>query len=325
MLKNLKKNFIIIDLETTAGSIEETKIIEFGALKIVNWKIVDDFNFLVKYQEKVVNKGFVVNRITNQELDKKGKYLDKVIDYFENFRDGFQIVAHGGRDNDFKILEKVYKELGLVFNTDDALLIDSFDLFYDFIKSTTDQKVGCSLENMCKVFKVEEEIEHRAVADCKSLFRCLCGLRDKDYNPNIFEELANEIRARKLRKKENALWAFRRRVAKLKVESKKLEDLKFSFLFSEIEQDDQNSVKEAILLNSGLIEEDWKKSDVVLVDKDLDQEQKENFNKENIIAYNVKEFVVICLNISQETKFKDIVESKRRRISQDNQKEENKE
>src|SRR3712207_6566833 len=63
--KNIDDEFVVFDIETTGFSSENDKIIEIGAVKIKNGKIIDSFNEFVNPQISIPYKITELTSITN--------------------------------------------------------------------------------------------------------------------------------------------------------------------------------------------------------------------------------------------------------------------
>jgi DNA polymerase-3 subunit alpha (Gram-positive type) len=85
--------FVVFDLETTGLEPAMNEIIEIGAVKIKNMKIVSKFHRLVKPRKPVSNFTSNFTGITNQMLEVE-KPIEEVLPQFLSFIEGAVLVAH---------------------------------------------------------------------------------------------------------------------------------------------------------------------------------------------------------------------------------------
>ncbi len=117
-------SFVIVDLETTGLSPKNSEIIEIGAIKVVNNKVVDKMDVFVKPSRPL--PWFITNLtgITNEMVD-EGLSAKEAIKVFDEFSYGMRLMAHNARF-DMSFLD-VYmkKELGKSIREDsmDTLLL----------------------------------------------------------------------------------------------------------------------------------------------------------------------------------------------------------
>lgn len=104
--------FVVFDLETTGLEPAMHEIIEIGAVKIKNMKIVSKFHSLVKPRKPVSNFTSNFTGITNEMLEVE-KPIEEVLPQFLSFIEGTVLVAHNA-DFDYRFLRewvrKVYNE-----------------------------------------------------------------------------------------------------------------------------------------------------------------------------------------------------------------------
>lgn len=104
--------FVVFDLETTGLEPAMHEIIEIGAVKIKNLKIVSKFHRLIKPRKPVSNFTSNFTGITNQMLEVE-KPIEEVLPQFLSFIEGTVLVAHNA-DFDYRFIRewvrKVYNE-----------------------------------------------------------------------------------------------------------------------------------------------------------------------------------------------------------------------
>ncbi len=158
-LLELKDDYTIIDIETTGLDSYYNEIIELGAIKIRNNKIVDRFQTLIKPTEKIDEFIEYLTNITNEMVKDAPKIEDKLKEYID-FIGTDVIIGHNVNfDINFlydKCLE-IYNQPLLKNN-----YIDTLRIGRRCIKETKNHK----LATLAEKFKIDNENEHRALADC---------------------------------------------------------------------------------------------------------------------------------------------------------------
>jgi len=154
--QNLEDTFVVFDLETTGFSPIKNKIIEIGAVKVVNGEIVDKFSTFVNPEvpipfeiEKLtgINDGMVVNE----------RRIEEILPEFMEFCKGAVMVAHNA-GFDMSFIKANCERLGLEckFTVVDTVAMARLLLptLNRFKLDTVAKALGVSLEN-----------HHRAVDD----------------------------------------------------------------------------------------------------------------------------------------------------------------
>ena len=106
----IDETYVVYDLETTGFSKRHDRIIEFGAVKVRGSKIIARKDILIN-PEGVVNKGFVVNHISDEMLEGKPTFKDCVKEILD-FIGEATLVSHNA-DFDFEFLNYELLRLGL--------------------------------------------------------------------------------------------------------------------------------------------------------------------------------------------------------------------
>ena len=88
-----KRNYVVFDLETTGLSPINNEITEIGAVKVIDGKISDTFEMLVKPNQKISQKITDITGITN-EMVKDKPPIEEVLPKFIEFIGGLPLVAH---------------------------------------------------------------------------------------------------------------------------------------------------------------------------------------------------------------------------------------
>lgn len=167
MVHNLEKNedldkasFVVFDLETLGFNAHEGDIIEIGAVKIVEKRIVDRFSYLVNPGKAIPANISAVTNITDEMLRNEPS-IKEVLPKFLEFIEGSILVAHNAEFDVGYLKQQVFQQ---GFGERSFPYIDTMqmakDLYPDlkqFGLGPLNKKLGLSLEN-----------HHRAVDDCQA-------------------------------------------------------------------------------------------------------------------------------------------------------------
>jgi DNA polymerase III epsilon subunit family exonuclease len=159
-------SFTAFDLETTDRDVAKAEIVEIAAVRVREGTIVDEFHALVKPRVHLSAAASDVHGITGAELADK-PHFEEVWPAFRAFCGNDVIVAHNGYDFDFKIINRMAREIGAKF---DLCRYDSLPLSRELV--TTSNK----LSNLAKQFGIDTGQSHRALDDTRALAKVLLAL-----------------------------------------------------------------------------------------------------------------------------------------------------
>jgi DNA polymerase III epsilon subunit family exonuclease len=151
---------VLFDTETTGLDSDLDRIIEFGALKIIGGKVVDEFwSFVstdIELSQNIVN----LTQITQDMLDGApdiGQVLPKFLDFIK----GSVIVAHNA-DFDMSMLKASANRLGYEINWPAFCTVK-------LARKVLPGLPNYKLDTLAEHFKLTFEARHRAVGDVKVL------------------------------------------------------------------------------------------------------------------------------------------------------------
>lgn len=154
---NLKGNYIVFDFETTGlNCANGDEIIEIGAAKVCDGKIVQTFATLVKPSIPIPSEATKINNITD-DMVKDAPAVNLVLPDFFKFCDNATLVAYN-IDFDFGFLAIAAKKQGYNF---DHKQIDAYAMARNNIKGLKNYK----LISVAEYFGVDLKDAHRAVED----------------------------------------------------------------------------------------------------------------------------------------------------------------
>ncbi|MCD8036472.1 MAG: PolC-type DNA polymerase III [Clostridiales bacterium] len=152
--------YVVFDIETTGLNKEKCKIIEIGAVKIKNRKIIDRYSTFIDPGEKLTQEITELTNITDKMLTGQRK-IDVVLPEFLEFVGDAVLVAHNASFDTGFIRIKA-DELGItgVHNT----ILDTLELSRTLLKDLKKHK----LDIVAKRLGVSLEGHHRTVNDAEA-------------------------------------------------------------------------------------------------------------------------------------------------------------
>ena len=157
--QSLDDTYVVFDLETTGFSPKNDKIIEIGAVKVKNGKIINSFSEFVNPRRPIPYKITELTGISD-DMVKYADSIDFVLPKFMEFIGDAAVVAHNA-SFDCSFIEKNCKDLDLPFN---ATILDTVQIcrfLYPELKSV-------KLNLVAKHLGVKLTSHHRAVDDAKA-------------------------------------------------------------------------------------------------------------------------------------------------------------
>ncbi len=148
--------YVVFDIETTGFSPLTDKIIEIGAVKVVNGEITDKFSTFVNPDIPIP---FRIEQLTsiNDSMVLPAPKIDQVLPNFLKFCEGCALVAHNA-SFDVSFIAHNAEELGLPF---DPTVLDTVTLARVLLPQLNRYK----LDTVAKALNVSLENHHRAVDD----------------------------------------------------------------------------------------------------------------------------------------------------------------
>lgn len=148
--------FIALDLETTGLSPVDDRIIEIGAVKIVDGVIVDTFNELVNPNKEISQVITNITGITNKDVE-NAKSFDEICGNLIEFLSDYPILGHN-IIMDYSMLKESFYRCGIKYNTKgiDTLLI---------ARKLLPHLEKRNLTYLTEYFNIEVSEHHRAYSD----------------------------------------------------------------------------------------------------------------------------------------------------------------
>lgn len=176
MIENKRiTTFVCFDLETTGLSPEQDRIIEIGALKVKDGKVIDKFSEFINPGIPLPGKIISLTGITDQMLvnaDTEEVVVKKFVEFAEdNILLGHNIMF------DYSFTKVAAKRLGLSFEKSG---LDTLVISRKLLKNLESK----SLTNLCKHYGIENKRAHRAYEDARATALLYVSLCNEFYNKN---------------------------------------------------------------------------------------------------------------------------------------------
>lgn len=170
--EQLKNNtYVVYDLETTGLSADNDKIVDIGAFKIKNGKIVEMFSTFVNPMCPIPAEASKINRITN-DLVKDSPTIEQALPDFYKFCHGAIMLGYNNISFDDNFVNKAGKNL---FYNFDNKRMDAMQLAQTYIKGIRNYKLG----TVCAAMDVQLVDAHRAVNDALATAKLFIKIMEK--------------------------------------------------------------------------------------------------------------------------------------------------
>ncbi len=167
--QSIDSEYVVFDIETTGLSPKFNKIIEIGAVRIKDGKIVDTFS---KFVNPEVPIPYSITKLTsiNDSMVLDSPTIETVLPEFLEFVGDAILVAHNA-SFDTSFIREFSKRLGLSF---DCTVVDTLGLAHILVP-----ELGkFTLDRLCKQFNVSLENHHRACDDADATARIFIKMLD---------------------------------------------------------------------------------------------------------------------------------------------------
>lgn len=184
------RDYVAFDLETSGLSVETDEIIEIGALKVQDGRVVDRFNTLVHPKKPVTPEITAITGISNEMLS-DAPWPDTVIPEFVRFCDQQILLGHNIMF-DYKFTKTYAKKYGLPFERQG---IDTLKI----AKKLLPELPSRSLTALCEHYDIINASAHRAYHDALAtakLYQTLAHYFEAEHE-TVFKPCALEYRPKK--------------------------------------------------------------------------------------------------------------------------------
>lgn len=149
--------FVVFDTETTGFSPTYDRIVEIGAVKFRNGKVIDEKTWLINPKRWIPSWVVQVHGISNSDVKNAPTFKD-VYPEFDEFAQGAVLMAHNAKF-DVSFMAAEMKRNG--FKLPPNLVVDSLPLFRRWFPASP----SYTLEKVASYAKIDTATLHRALAD----------------------------------------------------------------------------------------------------------------------------------------------------------------
>lgn len=149
-------SYIVLDFETTGLSPLDSKILEIGAIKVENGKIIDKFETLINPEIPI--PPYISSKINIfNNMVKNKPTLENIFNEFISFLGNYPLVIHNAKFDMSFLIENAKKFNITIKNQVFDTVLGSKKLFPELKKY--------NLAFLCKYFNIQNENAHRAISD----------------------------------------------------------------------------------------------------------------------------------------------------------------
>lgn len=156
--QSLDGKFVVLDIETTGFSAKKDKIIEIGAVKVENGRIIDRFSSFVNPGEPIPELITKLTSITDLTVE-DAPYIEEVLPKFLDFCGDSVLVAHNA-DFDMSFIKNKISDLGLEH---DFTYIDTLGM----ARAQLPELGRFKLDSVAKALNIYLGHHHRAMDDAE--------------------------------------------------------------------------------------------------------------------------------------------------------------
>ena len=167
------KTYVSIDLETTGLNPKVDKIIEIGAVKVVEGEIADTFSTFVNPGRKLEERIVELTGIGDEDL-KDAPYIEEVLPDLFEFLGDFTLLGHSVLF-DFSFLKKAAVNNKLEFERE---AVDTLKIARKYLADLESR----SLDKLCEYYEIPHNA-HRALADAEATHVLYGKLLERFYAP----------------------------------------------------------------------------------------------------------------------------------------------
>lgn len=166
----MKYPVVFFDTETSGAYAIESEIIEIGAIKWFNGKIIDQFQILLKPKKKLTENNIRIHGITNEILE-KAVSIDTVIHQFHDFINNCIVVAHHAPfDLGF---------MALAFEDHQLKFPETLNLCTSLLSRALIATTNHKLQTLVKELKLSGGEAHRAYDDANACLQVFLKCTEK--------------------------------------------------------------------------------------------------------------------------------------------------
>lgn len=152
----MTNSYIALDLETTGLSAKHNKIIEVGALKVIDGEAIETYSSFANPRCRLSSQTTEITGITDEMLD-GAEGMENLIDDIVRFCEDLPLLGHN-IIFDYSFLKRAAVNKNIDFEKDG---IDTLKLCRKFMPEDIRKNLGAA----CEYFNIEMQQAHRALSD----------------------------------------------------------------------------------------------------------------------------------------------------------------
>ncbi len=165
-------DYVVVDIETTGISSEQSEIIEIGAIRVKNHEIIETFNVLIKASAPLPSFIVQLTGIDDALLEKEGIDATTAFSQFLLFVEDAIIVGHNVNFDINFLYDHILDRLGVVLCND---YIDTLRLSRKYLgRRISNHKLG----TLTSYFGFTYDGAHRGLADCHFTYQVYNALME---------------------------------------------------------------------------------------------------------------------------------------------------
>ena len=181
------QNFICLDLETTGLNPKKDRIIEIGAVKVRDGKIVDTFQSLIDPKQELGERVESLTSIASKELCGQPT-IQEILPDLKEFLEEDVLLGHRVLF-DYSFLKRAFTNAKIIFERKG---LDTLKLARKFVTDCESKK----LESLCQHYGIRHQA-HRALGDAVATVELYQILAEKYYQKEAFEPKPLEFKIKK--------------------------------------------------------------------------------------------------------------------------------
>ncbi|MGB8453401.1 MAG: 3'-5' exonuclease [Anaerocolumna sp.] len=172
-------SFVCFDIETTGLSPDKDKIIEIGALKVINGKITESFDEFINPQMKLPKHIIKLTGITD-DMIRYSETEDRIVKRFMEFSEDYIVMGHN-IGFDYSFIKTAARKQHMSF---EKMGIDTLELSRKLLFHLESKSLG----NMCRHYNILNKNAHRAYDDARATAMLYVNLCNDFYQerPEVF-------------------------------------------------------------------------------------------------------------------------------------------
>ena len=173
-LLEIPDSFVVFDIETTGLNTSYNEIIEIGAIKVIDNKIVDTFHTLIKPKQEI--NSFITNLtgITNDMVSDAPSIKEALLNFL-NYIGLLPLVGHNVNFDINFVYDKLLEQ-NLPFLSNNY--VDTLRLSRKLLKDLRNHKLG----DLALYYNISYEGAHRGLKDAEITLRVLYKLQEEILN-----------------------------------------------------------------------------------------------------------------------------------------------